>query len=415
MNDQPAPAQANPANPPIPRTLAWGAYLAVSWTWCIGMFLPVLLIRDYGQASFLAFAIPNALGAAAMGFVLRDPEHSRRFVASHRLACWVFSLVTTAFQTFFLTWLLIPNGQSIDGLLLAAAAILPIILLQRPSTGGGRMLALVSAAFIASVALGLWWLFREGGPRSIPDSITSASRPDEILPLAMVCTLGFALCPYLDLTFHETRQALPRNAGRLAFGIGFCVLFLSMILLTFGYSGTILQQITSQIAPGPQMLPMVLCIHIALQLGCTIAFHTHWAKDPTITRGRPMWLSFAAFAAGIILGYAGFKVSGYAGLDAMELIYRCFMAFYGLVFPAYIWTCSTPWKSADAPPARVHWTALAAAVVIASPFYWLGFIERQTWWLAAGVAIVVIARPIAALATKLSAPRANAAHQPPSA
>ena len=33
--------------------LSWAVYLGVSWTWCIGMFLPVLIMRDYGIAGWL--------------------------------------------------------------------------------------------------------------------------------------------------------------------------------------------------------------------------------------------------------------------------------------------------------------------------------------------------------------------------
>src|SRR5690242_7362807 len=54
------------------RVLGWGAYLACSWTWCISMFLPVLLVRDYGVWGFVVFAVPNVIGAGAMGWVLRN-------------------------------------------------------------------------------------------------------------------------------------------------------------------------------------------------------------------------------------------------------------------------------------------------------------------------------------------------------
>ena len=33
-------------------SFSWAIYLGMSWTWCIGMFLPVLLIRDFGPLSF---------------------------------------------------------------------------------------------------------------------------------------------------------------------------------------------------------------------------------------------------------------------------------------------------------------------------------------------------------------------------
>ena len=63
--------------------IGWAAYLACSWTWCIGMFLPVLLYRDFGLRGFILFAVPNVLGAAAMGWVLRTPASSSRLVSRH--------------------------------------------------------------------------------------------------------------------------------------------------------------------------------------------------------------------------------------------------------------------------------------------------------------------------------------------
>lgn len=58
------------ARQPWWSVLGWAAYLACSWTWCIGMFLPVLLVRDYGVWGFVVFAVPNVVGAGAMGWVL---------------------------------------------------------------------------------------------------------------------------------------------------------------------------------------------------------------------------------------------------------------------------------------------------------------------------------------------------------
>src|SRR5688572_33083294 len=80
--------------------LGWAIYLGMSWTWCIGMFLPVLLIRDYGNWSWVIFAVPNVVGAAAMGWVLRDGQ-SELLVAQHRQAIDAFSFVTATFQIFF--------------------------------------------------------------------------------------------------------------------------------------------------------------------------------------------------------------------------------------------------------------------------------------------------------------------------
>src|SRR5438552_18566223 len=87
------------------QILLWSVFLACSWTWCNGMFLPVLLVRDYGVWGWIVFAIPNFLGAAAMGWVIRSREQSQKITATHKHAMIVFSFVTAAFQWFFALWI----------------------------------------------------------------------------------------------------------------------------------------------------------------------------------------------------------------------------------------------------------------------------------------------------------------------
>src|SRR5204862_2209590 len=86
------------------RWIGWAVYLGMSWTWCIGMFLPVLLIRDYGVWGWIIFAAPNVLGAAAMGWVIHDAHASERMVTAHRTMLAAFSFVTVSFQIFFAFW-----------------------------------------------------------------------------------------------------------------------------------------------------------------------------------------------------------------------------------------------------------------------------------------------------------------------
>src|SRR6185295_11012918 len=98
--------------------LGWAVYLAMSWTWCIGMFLPVLLVRDYGVWGWVVFAVPNVIGAAAMGWVLRSPEQSARITAAHQRACRAFSLATIAFQVYFAGWFVRANSPLAAGMTL---------------------------------------------------------------------------------------------------------------------------------------------------------------------------------------------------------------------------------------------------------------------------------------------------------
>src|SRR5580693_2580416 len=86
----------------IIEILSWAVFLGVSWTWCIGMYLPVIMVRDYGIWAFVVFAVPNVVGAAAMAWVLPDADSSRKLEKEHRTACALFSLATLSFHVFFL-------------------------------------------------------------------------------------------------------------------------------------------------------------------------------------------------------------------------------------------------------------------------------------------------------------------------
>src|SRR5688500_18106858 len=189
------------------------------------MFLPVLLVRDYGVWGWVVFAVPNVVGAAAMGWVLRTADVSRALVERHRVACVAFSFVTAAFQWYFAAWLLRPLVLPI----VAAVAILFVLLTRAPRAD--RAVALV--VFIGSLlAFGI--LLESGGHfTEVPEAVRPLQRSStELFPLALVCLFGFLLCPYLDLTFHRTRQSTTSDRGaRVAFAGGFGVFFLVMILM----------------------------------------------------------------------------------------------------------------------------------------------------------------------------------------
>ncbi|MEC8319986.1 MAG: hypothetical protein VX012_01160, partial [Planctomycetota bacterium] len=87
----------------LASTVGWGCYCASSWTWCIGMFLPIILLARFGWPGFWAFLIPNVLGCAAFGYIF-DAESSRRFATDHARAIRWFAAATIAFQVFFLGW-----------------------------------------------------------------------------------------------------------------------------------------------------------------------------------------------------------------------------------------------------------------------------------------------------------------------
>lgn len=367
---------------PAAMVLLWAAYLAASWTWCIGMFLPVLLARDYGPWSFAVFAAPNVVGAAIMGWALARRGDSERFVRAHAGMCLVFSIITIAFQAFFLAWLVgaaVPaatTALAISAAVAAGAALLT-------NLGRSSPLALTTLAMAVSLAVGAALLGR--GELSLPPAVADPEALPRLLWLAPVCVFGFAFCPYLDLTFHRARQSLPGSAGTQAFAIGFGVLFLANILLTLGYAGIM----TPMAAGVPLVAGVALSLvaaHMVVQLIVTCDLHGREASALSRSRGRTL-----AIGAVLIGGAAGLlapRLPTHAGLTGPEIAYRCFMAFYGLLFPAYIWICALGRDG----PSRRSLRIWAFAVGVAAPMFWMGFIERREVWLAPGLLIVLLAR-----------------------
>jgi hypothetical protein len=367
------------------------------------MFLPVLLVRDFGIWGYVVFVVPNVLGAAAMGWVLRSPSASVALVHHHQAACALFSLVTMSFQAFFFMFLL-GNGAFRPAavwvcLVPMAAAVVGCG--GRTATrllGAGALLAFSLVAFAAYLLRGEPAIIASTGARSI-----------EVAWLAPVCAFGFGLCPYLDLTFHRARRALPGSSSPAAFGVGFGVFFLAMILFTLAYSAWIDDAIRGGRPDlrGPRVLVLA---HLVGQLLYTFVLHLRetepFVKTPRRAAPGTALAALLTVLASVLLAVAvmgaGTTASGWVGgLSSGELTYRLFMAFYGLVFPAYVWLCVIPTRDEPvaaaiggrhAGPPRQKLLLWCFAVGLAAPMYWMAFIERQTWWLVPGLGVVLVAR-----------------------
>ncbi|MCC5823936.1 MAG: hypothetical protein LAT64_06000 [Phycisphaerales bacterium] len=414
-------ATPGPSSPsgqsPIPSLspILWAFFLASSWTWCIGMFLPALLLRDAGWMGYVVFFLPNVIGAGAMGFVLRSPEAAARIAERHAPMCRLFSIVTLAFHAFWLAWLFgffrdafpIPDNW----LMGAAAAGIAWIIVSGRITRAGAAPRAAAVLWIVALAAAIAIL-------ATPDALAPSTRamiatpthPDAALWLMPVCVFGFMLCPYLDLTFLLARRSTAGVAGgRIAFGLGFWIFFPVMIGLTALYAGPIIATLEGR-APA-SVAPWAgaaILFHIIAQWTFTVRVHlaaltpdqpAHAADDedpdpahPTTDDADPLFpgltlnlsATFAACLGAAGLGLLAPALPDHAGLTGGEVIYRCFMSFYGLVFPVYVWARMIPRRR---PPTHAAWIT---ACILAAPFYWIGFIEREGIFLAPGLLIAMI-------------------------
>jgi hypothetical protein len=373
---------------PSPRVhpLLWAIFLGISWTWCIGMFLPVLLVRDYGVWGWIVFAIPNVIGAAAMGWVLRDGDASRRIVEAHAPACAAFSIVTLAFHIFFIGWL---NSlfAGFAPLALAAAAICYLLGMARRSADAIVAIGVLVVSVAGMILYDHFGLSRDLMQRGFDPALWG---------LIPVCCFGFLFCPYLDLTFHRARQSTTPTGGRIAFTLGFGCVFLLMILFTLFYAKhpvfkPLLAGYRNR-APGVYW-PNVIAVHMIVQIGFTLAVHARALVEQASRRGDRtlLWWNVLALGLAALLGYAGrFRGLTMGPHNTGETIYRVFMGFYGLLFPAYVWLGMIP--SPHTPPAPRTRRIFAIAVALAIPFYFLGFIEQKMLWLLPGVVVVLVSR-----------------------
>ncbi len=379
-------SQAHTQNP-----ILWGAYLACSWTWCIGMFLPALLLRDMGWAGFWIFAVPNVVGAAVMGWILQSRVDSIRFVEKHPEAIWWFSVITLAFHMFWLLWILnfIRAAFQIPVPYFAGAAGIcsAFVFLVGKSIRRERTPQLALILLIVSLGV-LVGTFVTPDVQESNRSLLAAA-PRSLAPLWMlpVMVFGFMLCPYLDITFHHARQQLDtRRNGRLGFTLGFVGFFAVMILLTTRYAGVIAGALDGSLQT-PITTPW-LAVGILVHLLCQWLFtvRMHLDRIRTLPRsGSKQSMLLAVVVLSGAAGYFAIKLPDYAGLSAGEVIYRCFMGAYGLVFPAYM-LYRVGLRRNAASERMTMWIAIA----LAFPLFWLGFIERETLWLVPGLGIVLL-------------------------
>lgn len=380
-----APATEPNTAKPSGHWLGWAVYLAMSWTWCIGMFLPVLLVRDYGIWGFVVFAVPNVLGAAAMGWVIRSASLSSQIVRSHHVACRLFSLVTIAFHVFFIIWIFGPLPGS-PVLLLPAAIVLAMLIHLTGRWGNSWHIGVAALTLVLSVSLfGIGYVARQL-PR-IP--FGQDWDPTNLAGLALVSFFGFVLCPYLDLTFHRVRQHTSPSNARLAYAIGFGVFFLAMILFTLAYSGWLHDYFDYKLIP--RLVVVVIGIHLIAQSALTMGLH---ARELTGQSGLALFLWGAVFLSFVVLimyprlifGNHRYSPDFHHG----ESIYRFVMGFYALFFPTYVWLCMIP--SPRSRPSQRSLIVFTIAVMIASPLFWMGFIKGKMIWLLPGLAVLLLAR-----------------------
>ncbi|MGJ8676060.1 MAG: hypothetical protein ACSHX0_00940 [Akkermansiaceae bacterium] len=416
--------------------LGWGAFLGTSWTWVIGMVLPALLVRDMGIAGFFAFALPNCIGAAAMGTVLCSKK-ARELPKTHTGMILVFSIVTVAYH-FYIAGYLLPNLLGpISLVLFCLAGLVASAFVLKWKDKGAIVFSLIAWAvsitcFLVSICI----------PSAAPFSIFKETPLLDsnytwfFLPASIG---GFLLCPYLDATFIRARARTERVSGALAFKIGFLIFFASMIVFTTAYGHELVTAFGGEKNRLTGVWSIILLIHIPLQMGLTVAWHCreifaavhHGFIERTKTLenadckqcatlsknflrsgligviGGCALLFFGIFVLGLLLKnisfewFRDFKVTNdietlYSAYEVERFIsvgevgYRCILIMYGTLFPAYVLLMMVP-PFFQAKINRPWWT-LGITFLLSSITAYFGFVHDKAWGIGATLGIICLGR-----------------------
>ena len=357
--------------------MGWAFYLACSWTWCIGMFLPVLLIRDYGVWGWAIFTLPNVIGASAMAYILKKSTTSAEITEKHKIACIVFSIVTMMFQIYFIGWIstIVPNV-----LMLIAGIVLFLVYVLGSKVSIDETF---SAFLIWVLSLVCFIVILNIVPIEKIDLFKAGNliyNTKALLYLTPVCFFGFLLCPYLDLTFHKARQSNTFLNSKIAFTIGFCFLFLLMVLFTFFYArpmASVFEGVPYMLkdrSPLPLLYVYVVVFHMLIQAGFTILLHFR-SVLPMIKRQKGTGLLL--LISGIVFYLMPIMFNGnytFLNLSTNEIIYRSFMAFYALVAPTYVFLFMIPKNNKNISLDKNNLFRWVKVVLLALPFYAIAFL-----------------------------------------
>ncbi|MEM7627576.1 MAG: hypothetical protein AAF333_18425 [Planctomycetota bacterium] len=378
---------------PQPRSglgpaLLWACFLGCSWTWVIGMFLPIMLLRDFGVWGWVVFAVPNMLGAAAMGTVLARPEVSWNLVQKHPGALRWFAGITIAYQIYVVFWLF-------NYLWLAVIWVVPWLVMDKPRrealgawlpTIGVGVAVLSWGAFSMAESLDGAWL--DVSTDTLPSRLTAL----DLWILAPGLVTGFFLCPYLDPTFHRARYSTGPGTGKIAFAVGFGVVFASMIVFTLMYAGLMRPVINGEPGAADTITSpwkVLLAIHIGIQVAFTLLVHARerFAVVEKKDRWPLVWFGLVMLGA---LGWAvvsrttGIVVPTHSGHDLTlgEAGYRAFLLIYGVFFPAYVLICMIPTlRSGHQPSLAARRKVFWVASIVSYPLAMMGLIVGPMIWL----------------------------------
>lgn len=387
-------------------TLGSGVFLGMSWTWLVGMVLPVFLVADFGWPGWVAFAVPNVLGAMSVGFLFRSRQASQAFEHRHDGAMRWFSIYTIVFHLAVAGGIfgtIMRRAASMDAalaIMIAIGLMLGIVLVGIGHSRRNNREAVAAGWATLAISLGVFaWLAvqqaRGANALSIAPAAQAPLGAAQLALMAPAIVLGFLACPHLDLTIHRVRRCVPEWRSKQAFALGFGVFFLAMIVFTLLYAGPIN---AASLAAGTLVLPWALLIHFGAQSALTVGLHWRELEErPSLQN-----LLLPGLIVGVTLGAAfallpwveawvpAESVLRPSGKSLVQLSYEVLITAYALVFPSYLWTRVIVSEKLGLLSVNASARAWWISSLIASPGFAVGYLLQHFVWLAVGVAVLLI-------------------------
>jgi hypothetical protein len=310
-------------------------------------------------------------------------------VERHRSACQWFSIITICYHAFVVFWLF---DRAFDVVGWVAPVLLTVVFIL-----AGRWI-LPIAVLITIVS---WVCFATVGnlPEAWPDmQRTPPSDTIDLVIFAAIAPIGFLLCPYLDLTFHRAAQQSESTSGGapMTFLIGFGVVFFSMIIFSLAYAEILAPMMAAETTWNDSVISnssrwrLALGVHMIIQASFTVAIHLRQLRQARKERSESMNRVMNGLCVAAVLALIVISVPrGLKGIELDEAIYRAFLIFYGVVFPAYMLMHVVPTRGSVNQGIRD--CGLILAILVAFPLAWVGFVEKQNWFMVgAGSAILCV-------------------------
>lgn len=307
--------------------LAWAFFLATSWTWSIGLFLPVILQQDAGTGAWAILLVCNVVGAASFGLMIGTRQGSEAFLQRNARACRVFSVVTILGQAWFMGWVVTRLPPTMAAAAFASVAVL-LLAGRAAARWQGAAMLLWGASIAALVAYVVASPDARLGATLMAELTGPGARAFWALPLLFA---GFAFSPYLDLTFHRAMQDSGGDTtARWAFAAGFPVLFGSMLVFSLAYRDELapwMLRASDQTAPAYLLAVLVVLL---VQAGFTMVLHLRHLPP----RSPGVW--GAALGALVVAYLVGDRRLPW-DTAVNEFVYRSAIGFYGVMVPCWLW------------------------------------------------------------------------------